>query len=139
MPEDSFKTLLKTFHSVFPHVSLWMAITHYNKHALIVGSLKPLRIDLDLFLKRFNQFAKEDLKIVNLDNPVFFLDSFKMNETGFAEWVDSAPLHTINHPVLEFSPRKVQPNIDRVRSYELLANSSMSLTPFITSLGTYKN
>jgi spermidine synthase len=132
MPEESFKTILNTFYSVFPHVSLWMAVTHDNKHALIVGSLKPLQIDIHSFLERFDQFARDDLKIVNLDNPVFFLDAFKVDETGFSEWVKSAPLHTLNRPVLEFAPRKMRPGIDRSRSYRLILRSSSSVLSLIS-------
>ena len=32
-PED-FKILLNTFRSVFPHVSVWVAMTHFNKHEI---------------------------------------------------------------------------------------------------------
>lgn len=139
LPEESFKTLLKTFHSVFPYVSLWMAVTHYNKHALIVGALRPINIDINSFLKRFDQFAKDDLRIVNLSDPVFFLNAFKMNETGFAEWVNSAPLHTLDKPVLEFAPRKRRPGMDRARSYELIAKNSSSVISLLTNLKLLKN
>lgn len=139
LPEESFKTLLKTFHSVFPYVSLWMAVTHYNKHALIVGALRPINIDIDLFLKRFDQFARDDLRSINLDDPIFFLNAFKMDEAGFAEWVNSAPLNTLDKPVLEFAPRKRRPGVDRVRSYELITKSSISVMSHLTNLGSLKS
>jgi len=131
LPEESFKSLLKTFHSVFPHVSLWMAVTHYNKHALIVGSAEPLNINLDEFLNRFNKFSKEDLSIVKLDNPIFLLDAFKMDETTFNAWLEEAPLHTINKPVLEFAQRKKKPGIDREKAYELI---NMGSKPILAHL-----
>jgi tetratricopeptide (TPR) repeat protein len=118
MPEESLKSLLRTFQSVFPHVSLWMAVTHYNKHGLLVGSLEPLKIDVKQFLLRFNQFAREDLKLIHLDNPLNFLDAFKMNENGFQKWVNAAPLHTLDRPILEFAPRKRHAGRDLIRAYE---------------------
>jgi len=139
LPEESLETLLKTFHSVFPYVSLWMAVTHYNKHALIVGSLRPIYINVDLFLKRFNKFARDDLKVVNLNDPIFFLNAFKMDQTGFIPWVSSAPLNTLDKPILEFAPQKGEPNIDRERSYELIANSSVPVISHLTNLESLKN
>ncbi|MCD6117800.1 fused MFS/spermidine synthase [bacterium] len=131
MPEESFKSLLYTFHSVFPHVSIWMAVTHYNKHALIVGSEYPLHIDMAVFLKRFRQFAQDDLKLVNLNDPVYFLDAFKMDERGLNDIVKKADLHTLDRPVLEFAPRFKNPGKDRARSYELIMRNTTSLLPYI--------
>jgi len=131
MPEESFKSLLYTFHSVFPHVSIWMAVTHYNKHALIVGSEYPLHIDMAVFLKRFKKFAQDDLKLVNLNDPVYFLDAFKMDEKGLTGMVKKADLHTLDRPVLEFAPRFKNPGKDRARSYELIMRNTTSLLPCI--------
>ncbi len=134
MPEESFKTLLHTFHSVFPHVSLWMAVTHYNKHALIVGSDHPIHIDMETFIERFNRFAKEDLELINLNDPVYFLDAFKMDESGFTEWIQKASMHSLNLPVLEFAPRFKNPGKDRGRSYELIMRNTTSLLPYLENV-----
>ncbi|MFC2140530.1 fused MFS/spermidine synthase, partial [Candidatus Auribacterota bacterium] len=41
MDFESFKILITTFHSVFPYVNFWLVGDHYNKHALITGSMRP--------------------------------------------------------------------------------------------------
>jgi len=134
MPEESFKTLLHTFHSVFPHVSLWMAVTHYNKHALIVGSEHPINIDMELFNQRFKQFAEVDLQLINLDDPVYLLDAFKMDESGFTEWIQKASMHSLDQPVLEFAPRLRNPGKDIGRAYELIMNNTTSLLPYLKNV-----
>lgn len=138
MPEASFKSVLKTFHSVFPHVSLWLAVTHFNKHALLVGSTEPLKIDIGTFFQRFDRFAMQNLRIVNLDDPALFLDAYKMNESDIAPWVEDASIHTLDHPVLEFAPRKKNPGKDQLRSYELIARSRSSVTSLFSRLDSIR-
>jgi len=126
-----FRILLKTFHSVFPHVSVWYATTHVNRHVLVVGSLQKIEIDTESFLKRFKQYAQDDLKSVDLDNPVYFLDTFQMDETGLDRFLDdSVPLHTIDHPILEFTEREKDPvqNISAIR--DMLENN-VSIVPYL--------
>ena len=133
LPEESFRSLLKTFCSVFPHVSLWMAVTHYNKHALLVGSLQPLKIDLDVFLDRFRKYAQNDLAGVSLKNPLYLLDAFKMDETTLNKLLAGAEIHTLDKPVLEFAQRKKRPGIDRERAYELIAGGIRPVTSHLVS------
>ncbi len=134
IPERDLMSILNTFHSVFPYVSLWAAITHENKHALLVGSLEPAEIDYKTFKERFDRYAREDLKEVRLDNPVFFLDAFKMRETGFDRWTGGSPVHTIDKPILEFAPRLQTPGLDQGRSYELIMKNSESVIPLLKNI-----
>ncbi|MHC4592044.1 MAG: fused MFS/spermidine synthase, partial [Planctomycetota bacterium] len=73
LPLHDLKSLLKSFHEAFPHVYLWSALSHQNKHALIIGSDHELQMDARQFMSRFDRFARDDLQIVNLDDPAAFL------------------------------------------------------------------
>ena len=108
MDLESFKILIKTFHSVFPHISIWLATTHYNKHALIVGSLKPINIPLDPFFGRFQRYAEKDLASLKLNDPIYFLNIFKFDESSLNEIFDPVALHTENNPLLEFAPSRTK-------------------------------
>lgn len=132
-PED-FEILIGTFHSVFPHVSVWIAMTHYNKHALLVGSDKPIKIDVPTFLRRFDRYARDDLKLVRLDNPINLLDSFKMDETGFAAAVANSPLHTENNPILEFSYSRGKPAGNEYRVYEFIQAHMTNVLPYLVNI-----
>jgi spermidine synthase len=134
MPEQSLETLLETFRSVFPHVSVWLAVTHFNKHAMIVGSVTPLAIDVPTFLDRFEREARADLAAVRLDDPVAFLDAFRTDESEIVLWSSEAPLHTLDRPILEFAPRKFTLGASRVRSYELLAGSEAWIVSHLRGL-----
>jgi tetratricopeptide (TPR) repeat protein len=130
-----FKILLNTFHSVFPYVTVWMATTHDNKHALIAGSLERVEVDLDRFLDRFQKFAVEDLKVINLGDPVDFLDCFKMDERGFGEDFSKSPIHTEDKPILEFSISREHEDWTLYRTYELVQSLSGSFVPYLSYHG----
>jgi len=130
---EDFKILLKTFHSVFPHVSVWSAMTHVNKHTLVVGSLDPIEIDAQDFLRRFKQYAQNDLESVDLDNPIFFLDAYQMDETVLGNLLDSVPTHTIDHPILEFTERKKDP-VENISAYSILTENNTSITPYLKNV-----
>ena len=124
---ESFLTILRTFHSVFPHFTIWAANTHYTKHALLVGSTEPLRIDAADFLDRFADRAAAGLAPVHLGDPVLLLDCFLTDETALAGELAGVPLHTVDRPVLEFAPSK--PSLHgQLAVYELLARHRRPVT-----------
>ena len=128
---EDFQILLQTFHSVFPHVSVWIAMTHVNKHALVVGSLDPIEIDAQDFLRRFEQYAQDDLQSVDLDNPIFFLDAYQMDETVLDRALDdSIPVHTIDHPILEFTERKQDP-VENISALEIIVENNATIIPHL--------
>jgi tetratricopeptide (TPR) repeat protein len=133
MPPESLRSLLHTFCSVFPDVSLWLAVTHANRHALLVGSTAPIRIDLPAFLQRFERYARRDLEEVHLDDPLYLLDAYRTDREGIARWVEGAPLHTVDQPVLEFAPRTKLPT-DWVRAYGMLLRDETTIFPRLDNL-----
>ncbi len=137
-PRD-FEILINTFHTVFPHVSVWIALTHYNKHALLVGSEEELEIDVERFLKRFDRYARKDLKLVKLNNPINLLDTFRMDETDFAQAVDGDAIHTENNPVLEFSPSRGRMAGNEYRVYQFIHEHMGNIQPYLKNIPVAKN
>jgi spermidine synthase len=127
---EDFQILLKTFHSAFPYVSVWLAMTHLNKHALVVGSLHKIEFDTKHFLSRFKQYAQNDLKSVDLDNPIFFLDAYQMDETVLENLLYAIPTHTINHPILEFTERK-KDAVQNISALRIITKNNISMTPYL--------
>lgn len=103
MDYESLAVLLKTFHAVFPRVSLWFATSHENQHALIVGSSDPLAIDPLQFRERFARLAKPDLAEIGYATPAAFLDIYKFGEEAIAEMEWAGAYHTGDRPYLEFA------------------------------------
>jgi spermidine synthase len=102
MPLEDLKTVLKTFNTVFPHVYLWAVTSRPNKHSLIVGSDRPLRIDAARFMERFNRFAKDDLEAVYLGDPALFLTCHLTKLEGAEADLTGVPLHTDDLPRLQY-------------------------------------
>ena len=127
---ESFETILKTFHSVFPHFSVWFTPAHYTKHALLVGSLEPLRIDVPGYLQQFSRHARADLEAVDLTDPVLLLDSFAADEKTLANELADAPIHTIDNPVLEFVPSKPVYQ-SQLAIYKMLARQRSPVFPYL--------
>jgi spermidine synthase len=102
MPQQDLRSVLRTFHEVFPYVYLWSALNQRNKHALIVGCMQPLQIDLARFRERFDSYAREDLKSVYLGDEDVFLTCHVSQISGDTPDLDTAPLSTEYCPVLKF-------------------------------------
>ncbi|MCK4374470.1 MAG: tetratricopeptide repeat protein, partial [Candidatus Brocadiae bacterium] len=102
MPLEDLKTALRTFHEVFPHVYIWSVLSRMNKHSLIIGSDRPLRVDAARFMDRFERFARQDLEVVYLDDPAIFLSCHLTKLEGDVADLADAPLHTQNLPRLQF-------------------------------------
>lgn len=132
-PED-FKILLHTFQSVFPHTSIWVAMTHFNKHALLIGSEKKLEIDMQRFVERYERFAKSDLKIIEIDSPIALLNTFVMDEDDFASSMASSKIHTENNPILEFSTSRQNPDTVQLRVYEFLRDHASSPSSYLVNI-----
>jgi spermidine synthase len=102
-PED-FETLVKTFQSVFPYTTVWLARNCLNKHVVIMGTLEPFEIDFDRMAELMSMPAiKADLEEVRLENPFAFLASFVMDPTEARRYSENAPIHSDDHPTLQFS------------------------------------
>jgi Tfp pilus assembly protein PilF len=102
MPTQDIKTVLRTFHEVFPYVYVWSALSDRNRHALIAGSDRPLQVDVQRFRERFERFARKDLEPVYLDDPAVFLACHLSKVEAPDRELDEAPLSTDYSPVLRF-------------------------------------
>jgi len=113
MPERDLKTLLRTFHSVFPHAFLW-ALTEND--LLVIGA-KDSSFDLDLarLERNFHRPAvREDLRRLGITDLYALLSLYVMRDEDIGRFAHGAPLHTDDHPVLEFSsPRAMHAQTSR--------------------------
>ena len=100
VPEEHYKTIVRTFVQVFPHTTLWYKYT--PDFVILIGTPRPLRIDYEDFLARAQiPSIREGLAHDDLDG-MSLLDSFMMGEKRVLEYVGDGPIHTDNRPHLEF-------------------------------------
>jgi spermidine synthase len=123
LPLLDLKSLLKSFHEVFPHVYLWSALSHQNKHALLIGSDHELQIDARQFMNRFDRFARDDLQIVNLDDPAAFLTCHLATMADMGPELAATPLNTQDRPTLQFLTRRL------TSSQRMVADAHKLLAP----------
>jgi spermidine synthase len=124
MPSQDFRSVLRSFRAVFPHVYVWCALSHFNKHALIIGSGRPLRVDAERFMERFERFARRDLALVGLDEPAALLACHLAEIEGDDPALPGVPVNTEDHPVLRFLGSRLEyhrRDADRAQTLRSLA------------------
>ncbi|MFC2155990.1 fused MFS/spermidine synthase [Acidobacteriota bacterium] len=99
---NDLKTLLNTFHSVFPHSMVWLAQTH----GVLIGSPRELRISFSGIIDLIQR-----VKDPFFTDPYLLASTLLLNREGIKNFVGNhSRIHSDNHPVLEyFSPGSVRP------------------------------
>ena len=103
-PED-VKLVLKTFHSEFPYVSVWSAI---SGDLLLVGSMEPQQLDYQRLAERMREpKIHESLKMAQVERPDVLLQLYWMGNKEVEELTANVPwVHEDDQPSLEFSAPK---------------------------------
>ncbi|MFN0149318.1 MAG: fused MFS/spermidine synthase [bacterium] len=101
-PED-FKTIVRTFSSVFPYVQLW----NVGRDVFLIGTKTALMIDTDLMQKKLlDQKVSFDLARVGIRDPYELTRLFMLGDTDLREYVGAGAINTDDRPVIEFSAPK---------------------------------
>ena len=101
-PQD-IQIIVRSFQAAMPHCSLWMVNNCLNKHAVLLGTLEPMQLDL----KRIDELMKrgdiaEDLRQISIYSSYDFVDCSVVTEEGLRKLGGEGPLHTDDRPHLEF-------------------------------------
>ncbi|MFQ5586623.1 MAG: fused MFS/spermidine synthase [Thermodesulfobacteriota bacterium] len=117
---EDVRMLVKTFQSVFPHTTIWLA----NADIFMIGSPDRTTIDYALLEKRVSKpNIQELLGEIDLEEPLEILSTFLMNEEMVRHYAEGAPIITDNMPLVEFTgPRSlhvntISPNIAELLKY----------------------
>jgi spermidine synthase/Tfp pilus assembly protein PilF len=134
-----FKIILRTFQSVFPHVSLWITQgvderATFGSYTLIVATQKPLKIDVSLLRERLNaETVRKDLEPYGLHNLSGFLNTFLCAEDRLRLWVGKGPVNTDNLPYTHYETRYSRgATIIRAELIELMEE----VWPYLTNTGS---
>jgi len=102
LSENEYQMLVSSFMKVFPHTSLWCVGN--VAHTVLLGTPGKLQLNFESFTQRLqDEKTNQELKEVDLDNPFAFLVQYISNEDDLTEYVRQVPLHTDDHPYVEFS------------------------------------
>lgn len=133
IPETYLKIVMRTFIEVFPNATIWYKYT--PDFAILIGTPERFKINYKRFMERaqiprvHEALAGDDLDGISL------LDSFMMGEKAIRMYAGDAPIHTYNHPRLEFfQPRTLVGTTHK--NIEGLAKHRERITPYLTNYGT---
>ena len=120
---EDLRILIATFDEVFPHTTVWY-FTQYPTHFVVaVGTPQRTSVNLDQLAARMQKVAP-DLKTIQVDNVYELASMLLLGEQDVDDMVAGAPLHTDNHPILEFSDMylyemvDVAPNLKGMLGYQ---------------------
>jgi len=101
---SAFKSVVHTFSSVFPHVTIWNTV---GTDFLLIGSEQPLQLDPRELLRRAGGGAvAAELARVNIGSAEALLSRLIMDDAGARSFADGARLHTDDDTHIEFmAPR----------------------------------
>jgi spermidine synthase len=102
--DRDLKTLLRTFHHVFPHTSLWYMNTRPTDFLIVVGTPGVLDIDLDSLRRRMLVPAiAQDLFSVGLADPCRLVYTFVAADEDLSAYLNGDTLNTDDRPILSYS------------------------------------
>lgn len=97
--DATFKLVVRTFRSVFPHVLIWQS---WSTDLLLVGSLEPVALDMDQLSKKFSTLAvKNDLERIKIPDAATLISLEMISEGPIREYASDGPLNTEDKPFLE--------------------------------------
>jgi spermidine synthase len=100
---EDIRIIVRSFQAAMPHCSLWMVNNCLNKHAVLLGTLGPMRLDLARIAAQMARAdVAADLRGISIHSPYDFVDCAVVTEEGLRELAGAGPLHTDDRPYLEF-------------------------------------
>ncbi|MGD9854849.1 MAG: fused MFS/spermidine synthase, partial [Planctomycetaceae bacterium] len=102
--EDDFKTLIRSFFVVYPHTTLWYMAQANTGFGILIGTPDELKIDMRRLEEGFtNLKVRKDLQEIDIESPFQIVHALHLDSDGIRNYVEQAPLHTDDRPILEFS------------------------------------
>lgn len=100
-----FKTIVRTFNAVFPHVMVWEA--SLGGDYLLIGSPEDLNVNYQMLIDNMrDESMRADLVKMNMTDLASLLNKLVITKEAIAEYTKGAPLHTDDNALLEYSAPK---------------------------------
>ncbi len=100
---EALKVLIRTFHSVFPHTSVWYMINLPTDFVILAGTANRLEVRLDDIEERIAApLVQRDLAAIGMDNPYKLAACLLLAERDVERFVGGGPIHHDDRPVLDY-------------------------------------
>jgi len=132
--EENFMMMVKTLHSVFPHVMVWYIPYYQSPYVLLMATKEKLRIDFALMQEEMSKPAiRDSLQQVGLEDPVTILSTFITDESMMSDYTASALINDDDHMYLPHNiPRqKVDREYTISRNMEILNQFSVPVMSYL--------
>jgi spermidine synthase len=135
MSPDDFKTVVHTFQTVFPHVTLWEA-TIVGGDYLLIGSQREVHIDPRTLTGRLGDGRmKTHLERMHIRGPAALISKLIMTGEAIPGYIEGAPLHTDGNALLEYSTPRALLRGQSTRILEELYQFRSKPADMLRSLG----
>lgn len=131
MDLDTFRSIVKTFHSVFPDMSFWRS---GKSDCLLIGTRGPQTMDYRLLKERLaSEAIGADLKRIDIDTVPEFLVQLVMGARGVKNFSTPAKIHTDDNALVEFSaPRALTRTVLQLPLVEAIEENREAALDFLT-------
>jgi spermidine synthase/tetratricopeptide (TPR) repeat protein/MFS family permease len=102
--DETFRLVVRTFHSVFPHVTIWQSEV---ADVLLIGSKEPLVFNEEALGGEFDlPSVRADLKRIEIPDVATLLSLQMLSDERVADYAGSGAFNTEDRPLLEYwAPR----------------------------------
>ena len=102
--DADLKTLIRSFHAVFPHTSVWYMNALATDFLIVVGTPAEPAIDMEALASRMKApDVAADLAEAGLDDPYRLTYTLLTAEEALDRYLGPGPLNTDDRPVLSYS------------------------------------
>ena len=137
MSTDDIRGILKSVHSVFPHVQVWYANSEPHENTIVIASKQPIAIDPAALARRLAVTAiTDDLAEVGIISTTQLLDYFMLGDRAVAEFARTGRLNTDDHPLLEFlAPRSLRRKQSWIDNFEAIRQAREPIAAYLVNAG----
>jgi len=133
MRHEDFLMLIRSFLEVFPNASVWFKWT--PEFCVLIGTPEPLEIDFKDFERRVNSPAvRRHLASCGIVDAYDLLDSFCCAGEDLRQAVGPGPLHTDDHPYVEFHSNRPFPALEFADNIRFLGRIRRRVLPRLVDL-----
>jgi spermidine synthase len=101
---SDLKTLLRSFRAAFPHTSIWFMNTLPTDFLIVIGTPRPLRLDLPAWRQRMQlPEVYEDMAAVGMTDSHRLAFMLLTADEALTDYLGQGPLNTDDRPVLAYS------------------------------------
>lgn len=147
MSPVDFKAIIHTFHTIFPHVTVWEA--SIANDYLLIGSMQDFNIDAGILLNRLSEAGlRTDLAKMDMRDLSSFINKLVITEDMIPKYTRDALLHTDDNALLEYSapkallenrPTQLAQLLDELYQYRLSPDDLLKLFHSTEITKTIKN